>query len=298
MNTNKQIKIYGLYSTENENVKYVGKTIQIPNKRLYDHIRESKKLLTKKDKWIVETINNGFEVKCKILEFVTENNWKEKEQYWISALPNLTNTSKGGAGGRGLTYKESYDNFKKYVQKNLFFIENSNQWIEYSKLHKNLPRHPNLTYKDRGWVSWDDFLLNSKHNSNYRNKFSNFFNYLEAKEYVNNLNIKTSKDWKRHLKNNNITNGMPSSPDYYYKNDGWKSWGEFLGTNTLHNKDKVFLPYKKAKKLISELYLKTYSKWESYIKNNGLIKNIPRHPQRFYKKSGEWVSWDDFLGTL
>ena len=91
---------------------------------------------------------------------------------------------------------------------------------------------------------------------------------------------------------------MPSAPYVVYrKTNEWEGWGGFLNTGTKHNKDKILLDYESAKIIVSKLKLKNYSYWENYISCNGLIKGIPRHPQRYYKKKGEWLSWGDFLGT-
>ncbi len=90
---------------------------------------------------------------------------------------------------------------------------------------------------------------------------------------------------------------MPSAPFVVYKKTGeWSSWGEFLGTGRIHGKNKVFMKYCEAKKMVSNIGLKKYVDWEVYIKLNGLIDGVPRHPQRYYKDDG-WVSWGEFLGS-
>ena len=54
----------------------------------------------------------------------------------------------------------SFDDLKKYVEKNLYFITNSRQWKSYLRLHnlKGIPINPQATYKDKGWVGWKKFL--------------------------------------------------------------------------------------------------------------------------------------------
>lgn len=296
-----RVIIYGLVDTSNpDKIKYVGKTKQKIEKRLKDHIRESYKLKTKKDEWIQKTFKTNGNIDYKILEICSDSNWREREKHWIGKLKGLTNTSEGGDGGRGLIYRLSYDDLKKWVHKNLYFIKTSHEWNSYVKEHnlpKFIPKYPRESYKNRGWVSWEDFLINYKKGSKIRSNFRDLFTYDEALKYVRQLNIKTSKGWKKFIKNNIIDERMPSAPDVVYKKTNeWMSWGKFLGTDNKHNKDKFIYPYKEAKILIKDLNLTKYSDWEIYVKKNDTPKFLPRHPQRYYTKHGDWISWEDFLG--
>lgn len=278
-------------------IKYVGKTKQKIKKRIHDHVRESFKLKTKKDLWIQSVINDGNSIDYIILEECDKFNWSDREKEWINKLEDLTNTSSGGDGGRGLIYTLTYEELKEWVHENLNFIKSSHQWRIYvtnNKIPNFVPKHPKESYKKRGWVSWEDFLKN--HSVEKRSNSNEFFTYLEAKEYINKFNITSSKQWKLFLKNNTIDDKMPSAPDFVYsKTNEWVSWGEFLNTGNIHNRDKKFLTYSNASNAVKILGLKNYKDWEVYIKENGLINGIPRHPQRYYKKHGGWCSWCDFL---
>lgn len=295
----RKVYIYGLVSSDDDVIKYVGKTVQKMKKRVHDHIRESYKLKTKKDKWLQDVISNNYNIEYKILDVCFEDSWVSKEKYWIDKIDDLTNTSPGGDGGRGLIYTKSYNEIKNWVHDNLPFIGTSYEWREYiknNKLPKFIPRDPVSSYKKRGWSGWSDFLKHPRINSTRRANNTVFYPYSKAKEYVNKLNIKTSKEWVKYVKNNTIDKMMPTSPDVVYgKTNEWVSWGEFLGTGNKHNKDKKFLKYSKAKDIVSNFGLSKRIEWDKYIANNGLIYMVPRHPNRYYKKSGDWISWGDFL---
>ena len=128
----KKILIYGLVSSENlDEIKYIGKTYQNIKKRIHDHIRESKKLKTKKDIWIQETLNKNLKITYKIIEECDESNWLIREKYWIKKLKKLTNISKGGDGGRGLLATKTYDELKDFVLKNASNVKNSKEWINF-----------------------------------------------------------------------------------------------------------------------------------------------------------------------
>ncbi len=62
----------------------------------------------------------------------------------------------------------------------------------------------------------------------------------------------------------------------------------------------VFWSYKKARKFVRALKLNNSTHWAYYSNNNlsGLKpKEIPAAPKLVYSKTGEWVSWEDFLGN-
>lgn len=81
---------------------------------------------------------------------------------------------------------------------------------------------------------------------NNKNKI-NFFNYNEAKNYIEKLNLKGETDWRLYCKSGKKPKNIPSSPNQIYKNKGWISWGDWFGTNRIaYNKHKYLL--KKFKK--------------------------------------------------
>lgn len=94
MNT---IYIYALLDPCTNIIRYVGKSIS-PNKRYYQHLHP--KGFTHKDNWIRKLISNDLKPIIKILEECTEDNWEERECFWISSFENLTNSTDGGQDGR------------------------------------------------------------------------------------------------------------------------------------------------------------------------------------------------------
>jgi predicted DNA binding protein len=227
----KNILIYGLVSSEDlTKIKYVGKTHQKLSKRIHDHIRESKKLKTKKDTWIQSVLNNNYEITFIILETCDETNWLDKEKFWISYLKDLTNTSKGGDGGRGLLAVKDFNELKNFVQINMSNVKNSIDWIKFVELNPQypfLPKYPYSSYKNRGWTSWDDLLVEYDGSNDRRNAFRTFFTYDEAKNYLKDFKIIGIKSFKKQIKK--LDSRVPSSPsDYYKKNNSWINWMDFL----------------------------------------------------------------------
>ena len=292
-----KIYIYGLISSELPlEIKYIGKSKQKLTKRVHDHIRESYKLKTKKDVWIQLVINKNCRVLYKKIEQVTEHNWAERERYWISNIKNLTNVSKGGDGGRGLIYNKSYDELKLFIKENMKNVHNSIDWIKFVNNNPNfafLPKYPYASYKNRGWISWSDFLYDYNGNpSQRRNAFKNLFKYHECKEFIKKYNIKSVKEWRKSIKILDIR--IPSAPDYYYsKTNEWESWGNFLGTKNTYTKN--FLTYKSAKEMFINLKLNSHKDYIRYIKYNNLENILPYNPHAIYSKTNEWENWYIFL---
>jgi hypothetical protein len=128
-------------------------------------------------------------------------------------------------------------------------IKSNSEWNDYWKKNKkpdNIPACPQNIYKE--WVSWYKFL-GTKEKVPY-------VSYKEAHKIILKLKLKSLKEWGVWSKTNR-PDGIPSNPQLIYKNDGWESWGVFLGTGVIADKNKSFLPYKKARKVIHLVGLKT-----------------------------------------
>jgi group I intron endonuclease len=99
-----KVYIYGLY--DDTGIRYVGQGAD-PDKRLRDHMRSKKK--NHKTNWIQKLKSEEKAPKVCILEETDEENFEERERFWIAfGRENgwkLTNATNGGIGTRG--YKHS-----------------------------------------------------------------------------------------------------------------------------------------------------------------------------------------------
>ena len=108
------------------------------------------------------------------------------------------------------------------------------------------------------------------------------------------MELKTQKQWKEFIKSGEKPNYIPSTPNKVYKDDGWLSFGDWLGTTKGFNGE--YLSYNKAKEITSKLGLKNVKEWMEYSKSFRKPVNIPTRPNSLYKKKG-WKDWSDWLGA-
>jgi len=117
---------------------------------------------------------------------------------------------------------------------------------------------------------------------------------------IKDKNIKSYNDWqKKYVKSKNFPLGVARQPQITYKDKGWVSWGHWLGTFNISNKQKNsnFLPYSEARKYVeNKVKLQSLCDWKKYAKSSDRPEFIPSFPSRTYKNRG-WTSWADWLGV-
>ena len=152
----------------------------------------------------------------------------------------------------------------------------------------NIPFSPYTIYKDKGWVSYPDFL-------GYDSLFRDVLKYKEAKKIVHKLRLKSITEWRK-LDKTKIPSSIPKSPARYYKDKGWVSWGDWLGYDGKRSKNNIYLSYSEAQKFVIKLNLKASKEWVEFTKSKKIPINIPKFPMKTYKNKG-WNGMGDWLGT-
>jgi len=87
------IYIYTLTDPKNNEVRYVGKTIN-PERRYKQHLYDKRR--SHKASWVQSLRNDNLKPIMSIIEECTESNWRDSERYWIQQFNNLTNLKEGG----------------------------------------------------------------------------------------------------------------------------------------------------------------------------------------------------------
>lgn len=103
MEINSPIYIYALCDPDTGDIRYVGKTNNLAL-RLRSHQNERRE--TRKCQWLKSLKRSGRLPLIRILEIVGEENWEDKERFWIAELRSygvdLTNHTEGGDGVSGI----------------------------------------------------------------------------------------------------------------------------------------------------------------------------------------------------
>jgi len=123
-----------------------------------------------------------------------------------------------------------------------------------------------------------------------------FRSFTESRKLVRPLGLKSYSHWKKFINSTDFPVGIPRYPDDAYKDKGWTSWGDFLGTENIATKDIPFLDFTSSREFVRELKLKTRDEWDEYRKSSKRPKFIPTNPNRTYKDKG-WKHFSDWLGT-
>jgi len=192
--------------------------------------------------------------------------------------------------------KKDYLDFKKAKKyATSLGLKSYKNWVKYYKENKiphNIPKSPDVIYKTKGWISWGDWLGTGTI-ARYYIKYQNF---EEARTFVRSLKLDSVKAWHEYCKSGNKPNDIPTNSDKIYKNQGWTSWGDFIGSDYVAHNKRIYLDFKSSREIIQKHKLKSVSDWKKYCESNEKPKDIPNSPDRFYKDKG-WISWPDWLGT-
>ncbi len=280
--------------------KYI-KNKKIPKDIPTDPLRAYKKSF---EGW-AEYLGNKIKYKTfdEAKKFISKYKFKKREDFWkyTSKLPidfpkapdSLYKRFWKGWGnflGNNIIAPQSrkFVNYKiarKFALK--LKLKTYTEWLKFKNLPSNIPRNIKIIYK-KEWQGYEHFF-----GSSFKILRRKFRNYSSAKLFVIPKKFKSQGDWKEFIKNNKLPVDMPRNPDHAYKNNGWKGWGDFLGSGNV--REKMFRSYKEVKKYAQSLRIKSENEWYKHTKNKNFPKDIPVSPRGYYKK--EFEGQDIFLGT-
>jgi superfamily II DNA or RNA helicase len=174
-------------------------------------------------------------------------------------------------------------------------------------LPEDIPRAPWVAYKDKGWITWGDFLGTNMTAPRLRK----YRSYEEAQAFAHSLKLKRKEDWPLYVKGHfpdlpPLPSDIAACPDKTYRRKDYgqkwseNGWGDFLGTGRVSNKNKAkkYLAYEEGKAFVQPLKLKSSGDWRKYIR--GEMPHLPPLPQGMPKKPDqvyENFEWSAFLGA-
>ncbi len=160
----------------------------------------------------------------------------------------------------------------------------------FKKTPRDIPRNPNLTYKDDGWISWSHFL-GIPEPTRKKNK-NGWVSFKEARQWVRSQNIQSETDWRKFRKTRGMRNDIPTNPNREYAEQGWISWADFLGTENVKYSEITRRSYREAQKWAVSRGISTQNEWLEAVKHKDFPVDIYKSPDRGYS---EFSSWGDFL---
>jgi hypothetical protein len=172
-------------------------------------------------------------------------------------------------------------------------LRNNAAWRELSKSGKlpiDIPTLPDRYYRDLGWQSWGDWLGSGERQSKKRQWRS----FAEAKDYVRALGLRNHAQWHDLCKSGKLPIDIPTQPDRYYRDLGWQSWGDWLGSGERQSKKRQWRSFAEARDYVRALGLRNHAQWHDLCKSGKLPIDIPTQPARYYRDLG-WQSWGDWF---
>ena len=199
----------------------------------------------------------------------------------------------------GSLRSDRYQTFKeaRALARSLGF-KSMKDWAEWSKTKerpRDIPADPRVVYgRDEGlWQGWDDFLGCDEAPGSGSPK-SRWLPFEEAREYVLTLCLNSQQEFRKWSKSGEKPPDIPSDPYQLYKDEGWLSWGDFVGYKAGYEV-KGHMAFEDARDYVRTLGLNSDKEWNEWSKSGERPPDIPSAPDRFYRDKG-WKSMGDFLG--
>lgn len=236
------------------------------------------------------------------------NEWRKycksgKKPEDIPSKPERVYKGKGWEGtgdwfGTGYVHPKfrqylSFEEAREFIHK--LHLKSTKEWGEYCKSDRKpefIPASPARKYKDEGWINYGDWLGTGEVASYLRE----YLPFEQARKIVRKLGLKKEEDWRLYCKNKKKPENIPAYPAGVYKNDGWKGYGNWLGTGRVQTQQRAYLSFEKAREFIHRLNLKNQNEWRKYCSSDRNPENIPAAPHKVYKNAG-WKGYGNWLGT-
>jgi hypothetical protein len=173
----------------------------------------------------------------------------------------------------------NYEEAREYVVK--LNITSHNGWIDYCKSGErpaNIPAHPQVIYKDKGWVSWFEWLYHEER----------YLSFEKAREWFLENGINTLTKWNDYKREHGTPINIPTRLDVIYKDSGWEGYSSFFKPG--------IASYAEAKSYAQSNGIGNRVQWRTLFKDGKLPSNMPLNPDLTYYQDG-WEGWLVFCNT-
>ncbi|MBT4327066.1 MAG: hypothetical protein HOD60_09215, partial [Candidatus Nitrosopelagicus sp.] len=87
---------------------------------------------------------------------------------------------------------------------------------------------------------------------------------------------------REYCTSSNKPDNIHTNPDKFYKNKGWISFGDWLGTGTIATQNLQYRSFEEARKFVRGLGLKGNKEWREYCASGNKPDDIPSNPFATY----------------
>jgi superfamily II DNA or RNA helicase len=168
-------------------------------------------------------------------------------------------------------------------------LKNTREWKEFARSDRmpaDIPNAVDRIYALAGWKDWGDFLGTGV----VADKNKKWRPFEEAREFVRSLGLRGNQAWREFVKTVRKPDDIPSRPDVAYAEEGWISYGDWMG------KGRGWRPFEEARAYVRELRLANNKEWLTFAGSDHRPRDIPYSPHVAYANSG-WKGMDDWLGA-
>jgi superfamily II DNA or RNA helicase len=169
-------------------------------------------------------------------------------------------------------------------------------------LPADVPKAPDQKCARAGWKNWGDWLgtgVLAPWLREYRP-------FAAARKFARRLRLRNNAEWRAYCnakmpKLGRLPPDIPKAPEQKYAGEGWKSWGDWLGTGYVAQRLRQYRPFQRARAFVHTLKLKSGVEWRAFCagrirKIRKLSDDIPANPNSVYAGQG-WKGMGDWLGT-
>ncbi len=160
------------------------------------------------------------------------------------------------------------------------------------QLPQDIPANPQKVYTNAGWRGYGDWLGTGA----VAPRLRIYRDFSSAKTFCRSLRLHSQRDWATFCKSGKLPVDIPSDPRNVYKDDGWKGYGDWLGTRTVATWLREYRSFRSARAFVRSLGLESFKQWRELTRSGKLPLDIPANPHRTYKENG-WLGYGDWLGT-
>ena len=171
-------------------------------------------------------------------------------------------------------------------------LKSQGDWRSYYKSGlkpPDIPTGPDQQYSE--WGGFGDWLGTET----VAPRLRVYRSFVEARNFARTLGLASVKDWRAYTKSHQLPSDIPSTPNEVYASEGWKGWGDWLGTGFVAPRLRKYRSFEDARTFARATGLRSQSEWNALARAGRIPDDIPAVPFQTYAEY--WLGWGDWLGT-